>query len=266
MTLLVLGPEGTFSHELADRVFGKEEIRLLPTIHQIFSGVEKGGFQGLIPLENSEAGGVAPSLDGFLNHSVFICGELFMPIHHYLVSFQPIEEADVLYVHPQTHEQCSLLIEDLSLPVIHTASNAASAQAVLDSRGSAAIVSKMAADLYGIPVQRECVENNPHNVTRFVTISAAPDTTRRPEKCSILVDPHEDRAGLLHSLLSVFAERGINLTRIESRPSKRGIGSYVFFIDFEHNPAGREAMERMQDLARIKYLGCYQKIEVPPWK
>jgi len=265
MTMLVLGPEGTFSHELAYRVFGRD-IRLVPTIQQIFSGVEEGACDGLIPLENSEAGGVGPSLDGFFNHSVYICGELFMPIHHYLVSFMPLDSVDVIYVHPQTHEQCSRLIEELSLPVIHTASNSASAKAVLDSRGSAAIVSMMAAQLYQIPVQRECVENNTHNVTRFVTISSSPAATAGSGKCSIVVDPREDRAGLLHNLLSIFAERGINLTRIESRPSKRGIGSYVFFIDFEHTTADSEAMEMLQDLARVKYLGCYGEIEVPTWR
>jgi prephenate dehydratase len=266
MTMLVLGPEGTFSHELAYRVFEREDITLVPTIQQIFSGVEEGTCQGLIPLENSEAGGVGPSLDGFFNHSVYICGELFMPIHHHLVSFLPLDSVDVIYVHPQTHEQCSRLIEELSIPVIHTASNAASAKAVLDSRRSAAIVSMMAARLYQIPVQRECVEKNPPNLTRFVPISAPPVESVHPGKCSIVVDPREDRAGLLHSLLSIFAERGINLTRIESRPSKRGIGSYVFFIDFEHTPAGSEAITMLQDLARVKYLGCYGEIEVPKWR
>ncbi|HPJ74944.1 MAG TPA: prephenate dehydratase domain-containing protein [Methanoregulaceae archaeon] len=265
MTMLVLGPEGTFSHELAYRVFGSD-ITLVPTIQQIFSGVVKGRCEGLVPLENSEAGGVGASLDGFLGYPVYIRGELFMPIHHYLVSFVPLDAVDVIYVHPQTHEQCSRLIEALSYPVIHTASNAASAKAVLESRGSAAIVSMMAARLYQIPVRRECVENNPQNVTRFVTISSSPAAPAGPGKCSIVVDPREDRAGLLHGLLTVFAERGINLTRIESRPSKRGIGSYVFFIDFEHTPADSEAMEMLQDLARVKYLGCYGEIEVPTWR
>ncbi|HUU74940.1 MAG TPA: prephenate dehydratase domain-containing protein [Methanoregulaceae archaeon] len=265
MSVLALGPEGTFSHELAYRVFG-QDYKLVPTIHQIFTGVEEGLHQGLIPLENSEAGGVGPSLDGLLRHPVYITAELFMPIHHYLVSFSQPDSIDVLYAHPQTHEQCSLLIEELAVPVIHTPSNAASAKEVAASPGSAALVSMMAARIYDIPILRECVENNPRNITRFVTVSLSQKEKGDFKKCSILIDPQEDRAGLLHSLLSVFAENDINLTRIESRPSKRGIGSYVFFIDLEHTTAVKDTIKRLEKMTRVKNLGCYDEIEVPEWR
>ena len=132
MTLIVLGPEGTFSHELAVRAFGGEII-LAPTIHEIFSQVEQGTGDGLVPIENSEAGGVGPSLDGLLQHRVFITAELYMPVHHHLAGFTPVADITVLYAHPQTHEQCSRIIDELQVPVIHTSSNAASARELATS-------------------------------------------------------------------------------------------------------------------------------------
>src|SRR5512137_1440217 len=137
MTLLVLGPEGTFSHELAVRAFGGAII-IAPTIHDIFSRVEQGIGDGLVPIENSEAGGVGPSLDGLLQHRVFITAELYMPVHHHLAGFTPLKDITVIYAHPQTHEQCSRIVNELQVPVIHTSSNAASARELAASPGAAA--------------------------------------------------------------------------------------------------------------------------------
>jgi prephenate dehydratase len=262
MTLLVLGPEGTFSHELAVRAFGGEII-IAPTIHEIFSQVEQGGCDGLVPVENSEAGGVGPSLDGLLQHQVFITAELYMPVHHHLAGFTPLDAITVIYAHPQTHEQCSRIINELQVPVIHTSSNAASARELAGSPGAAAIVSRMTADLYQLPVLRANVENNPDNTTRFIRISR----TRRSEegctKCSILVDPEKDQPGLLYQILGVFAGRGINLTRIESRPSKRRMGEYLFFIDLAYSPACRDALAALREKSRFRELGCYTEVKVP---
>jgi len=231
MKVFALGPEGTFSHELGYRIFG-DALTLVPTIRRIFEEVEKGSGDGLVPLENSEAGGVGPSLDGLLQYRVWITGEIYMPIHHYLVSPGPIEEAKVLFVHPQTHEQCSEVVDAMVIPVVHTSSNAQSAKEMQESGRGAAIVSLMTARMYNLPIRRERVENNSLNVTRFVTISSRPYQGPDARKGSIIIDPREDRAGLLYDILGIFAKKGINLTRIESRPSKRGMGSYVFFLVF----------------------------------
>jgi prephenate dehydratase len=265
MTVLALGPEGTFSHELAARLFS-QDIRLVPTIAEIFRIVEEGGIDAVVPLENSEAGGVGPTLDGFLLHRVYITGEIFMPVHHQLASFVPLDEVRVIYAHPQTHEQCSRFLESTGLPVIHTSSNAASAREMLASPGSAAVVSRLTAEIYHLPVIRPDVENNPGNTTRFVVISGAERDREGCTKCSILVDPEKDRAGLLYDLLGVFATRNINLTRIESRPSKRGMGSYIFFIDIEYSPACREALLALREKADFHELGCYQEMKVPQWR
>lgn len=265
MKIFALGPEGTFSHELGYRIFG-DALTLVPTIRRIFEEVEKGAGDGLVPLENSEAGGVGPSLDGLLQYRVWITGEIYMPIHHYLVSLGPIEEARVLFVHPQTHEQCSEVVDAMEIPVVHTSSNAQSAKEMQESGRGAAIVSLMTARMHHLPIRRERVENNSLNVTRFVTISSRPYQGPYARKGSIIINPREDRAGLLYDILGIFAKKGINLTRIESRPSKRGMGSYVFFLDFLHSDHAGEALSALQGMTQIKDLGRYPEQEVPEWK
>lgn len=265
MKVFALGPEGTFSHELGWRVFG-DRVTLVPTIRRIFEEVEAGKGVGLIPLENSEAGGVGPSLDGLLQHRVWITGELYMPVHHYLVSLNPLEEVVVLYVHPQTHEQCSEVVDALEIPVVHTSSNSQSAREMQQSGKGAAIVSLMTARLHNLPIRRERVENNPQNITRFVTISSVPYFGRDAQKGSIIIDPREDRAGLLHDILGIFSRKGINLSRIESRPSKRGIGSYVFFLDFVNSEDANEAVSELRAMTEVKDLGRYPELEVPEWR
>jgi len=263
MTTFVLGPEGTFSHELALRL-NVDDIRLAPTIHRIFEAVGRGEGDGIVPIENSEAGGIGATLDGLLQHPVFITAEMYMPIHHHLAAYAPLEQLTKIYAHPQTHEQCSDRLEEWGIPVIHTGSNAASAIEMQKDRTAGAIVSSFAVSMYHIPVILPHVENNSENITRFVRISANPETKERPEKCSIIIDPSADRAGLLHDLLAVFAVKKINLTRIESRPSKRGIGNYVFFIDSLASEGYRDAIIYLKTMTNVKEIGCYNKIEVPP--
>jgi prephenate dehydratase len=261
--IAVLGPEGTFSHELALSIFGEGELALLPTIRRIFDEVEKGGHDGLVPIENSEAGGVGPTLDCLQTHRVFITGEVYMEVHHHFVALGDPGGLTVVYAHPQTHEQCSEFLEGLGLEVIHTSSNAASAQAMKERKHAGAIVSELTARIHGLPIIRRDVQNNSENITRFILISSRPPAESRPAKCSILIDPREDRPGLLHDLLAVFARRGINLTRIESRPSKRGMGSYIFFLDFATSRGWEVAIRELHDLTLVKNLGCYRRVEVP---
>jgi prephenate dehydratase len=264
MTLITLGPEGTFSHQLAQKVAGKtgETLRLVPTIHSILSAVAKGEGDGIVPMENSEAGSVGETLDGLTRFPLTITAEMYMPIHHNLASHEPLHRIQVIYAHPQTHEQCSECIETWKVPVIHTSSNAASALEARKTPHAAAILSESASAIYGMPIIVRNTENNKNNTTRFVRISTVPARDGRPEKCSILIDPSTDRAGLLHDLLHVFAERNVNLTRIESRPSKRGIGNYLFFLDYAWSERTAEALDELRKITEVKELGCYRKYEV----
>ena len=263
MTTITLGPAGTFSHEMAMKM-GCAEIAFAPTIHAIITAVARGEGDGIAPIENSEAGGVGETLDGLSRYPVYITAEIYMPIHHHLAAFVPLEQVEVIYAHPQTHEQCSSLLESWQIPVMHTSSNAASALEIKKNRKAGAIIPALAASVYGVPIILRHVENNHANTTRFVRLSRTPGPKETAEKCSILIDPSADRAGLLHALLDVFARRGINLTRIESRPSKRGIGNYVFFLDYGCTPLAPEALEELRTLATVKELGCYRRLEVPP--
>ncbi|HVP95910.1 prephenate dehydratase [Methanoregula sp.] len=263
MTVITLGPEGTFSHELALRL-KSDTIVLEPTIHSIFASVAAENGDGIVPIENSEAGGVGETLDGLLRYSLFITGEMYMPIHHNLASLVPRDKIRVIYAHPQTHEQCSGFLEIMEVPVIHTSSNAASAIEAKKTPNAGAILSVSAAAIYHMPVIVEHVENNPENTTRFVRIAKHPGPGCRSGKCSILIDPDTDRAGLLYDLLGVFAKRKINLTRIESRPSKRGMGKYVFFLDYAISGPADEALRELEAITAVRNLGCYPRIGVPP--
>jgi prephenate dehydratase len=263
MNTITLGPAGTFSHELALKM-KCEPLVFAPTIYSIIAAVARGEGTGIVPMENSEAGGVGETLDGLSRFPIFITAEMYMPIHHNLASLVSLKEIRVIYAHPQTHEQCSEQVEKLGVPVIHTSSNASSALEAKKTPNAGAILSEAAAALYTIPIVLPATENNATNTTRFVRIASRPRHDKAPEKCSILIDPSTDRAGLLHDLLGVFADRKINLSRIESHPSKRGIGNYVFFLDFTWTPRTGEAIEELRTLATVKELGCYRKIEVPP--
>jgi prephenate dehydratase len=260
MKYMTLGPEGTFSHELAEEL-GWNDIVLASTTRSIFDRVQKEDYCGLVPLENSEAGGVGSTLSCLQDYDVFIVGEVFKQIRHHLAGLG--KEIRVIYAHPQTHEQCNRFIEDEGFLVVHTQSNAESAVQALKNPQAGAIIPEGAARRYHLPILRWDVQNSSHNVTRFVILSPRPGRSRMGMKCSILIDPRIDRAGLLHDLLGVFAAMNINLTRIESRPSRRGIGSYVFFIDFQTAPGWRRCMALLKEMTGVKDLGCYPVVEVP---
>jgi prephenate dehydratase len=263
MTTITLGPEGTFSHEVALKL-RCEPLVFAPTIHAIMAAVARGEGDGIVPMENSEAGGVGETLDGLMKYPLSITAEMYLPVHHNLASTVPLKEVRVIFAHPQTHEQCSDRIEEWGIPVIHTSSNAASAQEARRVPNAGAILSGAAAALYKLPVIVPATENNAGNTTRFVRIAKDPVLDKRPEKCSILIDPQQDRAGLLCELLGAFAKRSINLSRIESRPSKRGIGNYVFFLDYAWTPETAEVIKELKAITTVKELGCYRKIEVGP--
>lgn len=262
MSVLTLGPAGTFSHGLATRLYG-DDIELLPTIRAIIERVSEGLVEGLVPIENSETGGVGETLKGLVDLGVYITGEAYMPVRHHLAAREEPERLRVIYAHPQTHEQCSILLERLGVEVVHTSSNAASAVVMQrDEEGRVgAVIPEVASTIYDLPIAIRDIQNNMDNTTRFVQISSIPQSDSECTKCSLLVDPKADRVGLLADILGIFARKKINLTRIESRPSRRGIGSYLFFIDFEISGGWREAREELRRVTSVRELGCYARLE-----
>lgn len=263
MTLCCLGPEGTFSHEMARLLSDDEsDLLLLPTITDVFRAVADGRCDGVVPVENSDAGAVGPVMDGLSRFTVVITGEAYLPIHHHFAASVPAGEITCLYAHPQAHDQCLTFIDGLGVPVIHTESNSASAAMAAAHPGTGAITTDSAARMAGLPLQERSVQNSGNNTTRFLRISAhRPDSRPETGKCSLIIDPAADRPGLLYELLGVFYQAGLNLTRIESRPSKRGMGNYIFFIDVEIAPGLAEALAAVGTLATVKDLGWYRRLE-----
>lgn len=261
MTIAALGPKGTFSSELAEMIKKDgEEIILSPTIRDVFTAVFEKNARGIVPVENSEAGGVGETLDGLLQTNCRIIAEYYLPIKHFFVSKYTKNEISVVYTHPQSHEQCSIFLGELkNLSLIHTSSNAKSAEYAETVPNSAAVTTKSAAKLYNLPVLKKDIQNSENNTTRFLEISKGNNFSGLPDKCSIVIIPKDNRPGLLYGILEIFARKKINLTRIESRPSKDGIGRYVFFIDFETDGEWQEAMSELKAITCLKELGCYKK-------
>ncbi len=257
---VTLGPAGTFSHAMAIQLFGTD-IMLVPTIQKVFTAVEREKIPGVLPIENSEAGSVSATLDGLVQYQFYITGDCTMPIHHHLATSVNPECMTTIYAHPQSHEQCSTFLEDLDVPIIHTASNAASAMALKKDPHSGAVVSDLLADLYDLIIFKHNIENNQWNETRFIVIQTTPATSREPERCSLLIDPKEDYAGLLCDMLLPFKEQGVNLTKIESRPSKRRLGNYIFFLDCACTGEWQRAITSLKQVTQVKELGCYSRYE-----
>ena len=261
MTLAVLGLKGTFSCELAEKIREEqEEILLYPTIRDVFTAVLEKNCRGIVPVENSEAGGVGETLDGLLQTECRITAEYYMPIRHFFVSRYGPDEISVIYTHPQSHEQCSIYLNGMKkAAIIHTSSNAQSAKEAAGIKASAAVTTESAAKLYDLPILQKDIQNSLNNTTRFLEISAGVSHPDDPEKCSVVIIPRENRPGLLYGILGIFARRGINLTRIESRPSKEGIGRYVYFKDYETDQVWQETLTELKKITGVKELGCYRK-------
>jgi len=260
MKAVCLGPFGTFSHEMAMRVYG-DDILLLPTTGEVFATVMDQGCPGIVPVENSDAGAVGPVMDCLREYPVSITGEGYLNIRHHLAARAPSGTITVIYAHPQAHDQCRRVLETLGAEIIHTSSNSASARMAAESVDAAAVTTMAAALHEGLVILQEDIQNLRTNTTRFIRVERTPGPPVTEGKCSLIIDPGEDRPGLLYEILGIFYSLSLNLSRIESRPSKREIGSYVFFIDVTIGEGLDRALSRVRAVAEVKNLGCYGRME-----
>lgn len=240
-----LGPEGTVSHEALLAADGQFELVPQPTLPQAVLAVHEGTVdRALVPIENALEGSVNPVLDAlvFETEDVVIVGELRQPVHFCLVAAGPVELAEVTSVisHPQASGQCARFLRtELPRANVVTASSTADAvRRVAEDAGPgvAGLGTRQAADLYGCTVLRENVEDHPDNETRFVWLArAGSEPARGPATKTALVfwGAGSSGPGWLVRCLSEFAERGVNLTRIESRPLRQRLGEYMFFLDLD---------------------------------
>ena len=271
-----LGPAGTHSEEAlrASAPDGAEAVPY-PTIYDAVMAVEEGSVErAVVPIENALEGSVAVTLDTLALDAggVRIAAEVVHPVHHCLIARGELSLSSVERVvsHPQATAQCARFLRE-HLPNAEHVSAPSTADAVLTVCGSddasVAIGSRLAAELYDCRVVADDVEDHPDNATRFVWLARAEEAGDPGEdaKTSIVFWGGGDQEpGWLLRVLGEFAERGVNLTRIESRPRRTGLGHYMFFIDLEgraDSPAVSEALGALE-VQELRVLGSYGR---PPW-
>lgn len=264
-----LGPEGTFTHEAAKQQFGSSvNYQPVQGIADVFREVERGRADyGVVPIENSTEGVVNHTLDMFVESGVNISAEVSLRVAHNLLSRESrLPYVRKVYIHPQTLGQCRSWL-DGNLPdieIVEVSSNAKAAQLAAKNRQTAAVASRLAARLYELSILVKDIEDNPENITRFLVLGRQyPGDTGR-DKTSLLLAV-KDSVGVLHKILKPFAENRVNLTSIESRPSRKGLWNYIFFIDCLGHVTEKRVQRVMKQLRALtldlKVLGSYPRGE-----
>ncbi|WP_456372507.1 prephenate dehydratase [Thiolapillus sp.] len=267
LNIAFLGPEGTFTQAAALKHFGHSVTTTpLGSISDVFQEVEAGNCQyGVVPVENSTEGVISHTLDMFFSSPLKICGEVTLRIHHNLLSnAASLEGIEKLYSHQQSLAQCRGWL-DRHLPKVEriaVGSNAEAAAIAREDSRAAAIASETAGEIYNLGVLAHNIEDEPGNTTRFLIIGQQEVPPSGEDKTSLLIST-KNEAGGLHRLLEPLAQHGVSMTRIESRPSRRGMWDYVFFIDIDGHkdqPHVSRALKALEQRAGVyKVLGSYPK-------
>ena len=260
-----LGPEATFTHEAALRSFGSS-IELEPqiTVAEVFARVERGDVQhGVVPVENSMEGAVTHTLDELMNSPLKICGEVYLPVSQNLISSEAsMDRVSLVYSHPMALAQAaSWLRRELPWASLEDVdSTAEAARRASDEPGVAAVGSVLAAGAHGLKVLARNIQDARANTTRFILLGREWAARTGRDKTSVVFSV-KDRPGVLKDALSAFAEEGINLTRIESRPSRKRAWTYVFFADFLGHPEEERVKRALQSLEEhcpyVSLIGAY---------
>ncbi|MGD0843448.1 MAG: prephenate dehydratase [Geobacteraceae bacterium] len=267
MKVAFFGPKATFTHLAAMQQFGlSAELVPQKSIPAVFEEVGKGRAQyGVVPVENSTEGMVSHTLDMFMESDLKINAEVLLEIHHYLLSRTGrLEDIKKVYSHPQPIAQCrDWLAENLpNIPVVDVASTAVAAQIVSEDYTAAAIASELAASMYDLKIVRERIEDQVNNFTRFLVIGKKLAESSGDDKTSLMFSV-KDEVGILYRMLEPFAKRGINLSKIESRPLKKKAWEYIFFLDLMGHIADPVIAEAVQELKHccqfVKVLGSYPR-------
>ena len=268
LTVSFLGPEGTFTEAAAIKQFGHfARTRAMASIPEVFREVESGSAHyGVVPVENSTEGVVNHTLDSFMHSPLKIAGEVEMRIHHHLLVPPAVEPGAVrrIFSHQQSLAQCRSWL-DAHWPGIQripVASNAEAAALVAQEKDAAAIAGSMAGERYGLRALATNIEDEPDNTTRFLVIGRQEVAPSGRDKTTLLVSTR-NRPGALYELLEPFHRHGIMLTRLETRPSRAGNWSYVFFIDCEGHQDDVEVKRVLDELRgisiEVKSLGSYPR-------
>jgi chorismate mutase/prephenate dehydratase len=267
MKVAFFGPKATFTHMAAMQQFGlSAELVPQKSIPAVYEEVEKGrALYGVVPVENSTEGMVSHTLDMFMESELKINAEVLLEIHHYLLSRTGrIEDVKKVCSHPQPIAQCrNWLAENLpNVPVVDVASTAVAAQIVSEDYTAAAIASETAAAMYDLKMVRERIEDQVNNFTRFLVVGKKLAEKSGDDKTSLMFSV-KDEVGILYHMLEPFAKRGINLSKIESRPLKKKAWEYIFFLDLMghiSDPVIADAVEELKGCCQfVKVLGSYPR-------
>lgn len=267
LSIAYFGQAGTFTHQTALKRFGERDNYIsCKTIEHVFREVEKGGADfGVVPIENSNEGVVIHTLDMFVDSDMKVNAEIFLEVHHYLLSKEKsLKDIRKVYSHYQALGQCQGWLDE-NLPhaeTIETPSTTAAIQRAKVEKGAAAIGSEIASKIYGMNILAERIEDFRENITRFLVIGRTCPGKSGNDKTSILFSI-KDRVGALHDMLVPFKENRINLTSIESRPTKKKAWEYVFFVDFighmEDEPVKRALAKLGKNCVFLRVLGSYPR-------
>lgn len=268
LSVAYLGPEATFTHLASLSKFGASVKYLACTsITDVFSEVDRKRVDyGVIPIENSIEGAVSHSLDMFIDSDLKICSEILFEISHNLMSNSDLKQIKRIYSKAEVFGQCRIWLETHmpKVELIEVSSTSQAAQRAQKEDGSAAIASKLAATLYNLNVLAEGIEDLAHNVTRFLVVGRHMSAKTKNDKTSIVVSV-KDRVGALYDMLMPIRKNQVNMTKIESRPSKKKAWDYYFFIDLEghvEDPRVKKALHAMEENVRfLKVLGSYPALK-----
>lgn len=262
-----LGPRATFTHMAGMQQFGlAAQYVPVESIKDVFSEVERGRVDyGVVPIENSTEGVVNYTLDMFIDSDLKISAEILLEVSQNLMNTSgKLGDIKKIYTHPQVPGQCRQWLEKnvAGVPVLDAPSTARSAEMAKDDPQVGAIASEMAATLYGLQIVARKIEDNPNNFTRFLVIAPKSPAMTGRDKTSIMFSI-KDKVGALHAMLLPFAELGINLTRLDARPSGRRVWDYVFFLDLEGHTDDKKISQAIESLKKdclfLKVLGSYPK-------
>ncbi|MFM1746713.1 MAG: hypothetical protein RLZZ188_379 [Verrucomicrobiota bacterium] len=274
LVIAYLGPEASNTHAAALRKFGASvEYHPMATVSDIFTAVEKGETDhAVIPIENSTEGSVREALDSFVESDLKIVAQIYLEINHALIATGPLERIERVYSKDQALAQCRHWLQR-HLPhaqLVDAPSTSRAVQLAKDDPGAAAVAGELAAEHYGVPVLARNIQDKADNTTRFFVLGRRPSGAVGNGKdiTSLLVslgDEAASHSGALLRMLMPLAERGINLSKIESRPSKKRPWDYYFFLDVtghHDEPRMREALAELRKFCpMVKWLGSYPAVD-----
>jgi chorismate mutase/prephenate dehydratase len=268
LTVAYLGPEATFTHQAAIQRFGSS-LRYTPqkTVADVFTEVSKNRADyGVVAVENSTEGAVTHTLDMFVDSDLKIVAQFVLPIQHCLLANCPRSRIRKLYAHPQALGQCRAWVQAnlLRVEIVETSSNARSAELAATEKGAAAIAGLLAAERYDVSVLDYDIQDNVANATRFLVLGRQCSPPTGHDRTSLMFSL-VDRVGALYNSLVPFRRYRINMTKIESRPSKRKAWDYIFFVDCEGHIEDRRLAKAVallrEHCSYVKVLGSYPASE-----